>query len=152
MLFVSIVFWLLARYIAMVFIICVVQCRVVEYLLISKDNDDQIVTVNIVAESAVQWLVQLHSTHRIELELAQTCRRCLTRMFLHCLEVSKKKINQDTIINRCLKIVSPPALGTLVHKDLQWLQGSLPTRLYKLYISKEFCLQSCSNFRKIGQC
>ena len=54
----SIVFWLLARYIAMVFI-CVVQCRVVEYLLISKDNDDQIVTVNIVAESAVQWLVQL---------------------------------------------------------------------------------------------
>ena len=58
-LFVSIVFWLLARYIAMVFIICVVQCRVVEYLLISKDNDDQIVTVNIVAESAVQWLVQL---------------------------------------------------------------------------------------------
>ena len=57
-LFVSIVFWLLARYIAMVFI-CVVQCRVVEYLLISKDNDDQIVTVNIVAESAVQWLVQL---------------------------------------------------------------------------------------------
>ena len=43
----------------MVFIICVVQCRVVEYLLISKDNDDQIVTVNIVAESAVQWLVQL---------------------------------------------------------------------------------------------
>ena len=35
------------------------MCRVIEYLLISKDNDDQIVTVNIVAESAVQWLVQL---------------------------------------------------------------------------------------------
>ena len=39
----------------MLSIICVVQCRVVEYVLISKDNDDQIVTgavtVNIAAES-----------------------------------------------------------------------------------------------------
>lgn len=54
----------------MLSIICVVQCRVVEYVLISKDNDDQIVTGGShsqyrgrESESAVQWLVHLVQLH-----------------------------------------------------------------------------------------
>ena len=53
---------------------------------------------------------------------------------LSTVDITKKNISRHNH-KQIFKIISPPALGTLVHKDLQRLQGSLPTRLS---ISKGF--------------